>query len=226
MQRRDFTGATAGLAALGLLGTPAWAMLGEADAAGGIREALKRGAEAAVARLGRPDGFLGDERVRIALPGFMDDLAKLARFTGRQAQVDELVTAMNRAAEAAVPMARELLVATARDIRVEDAVRIVRGGETSVTDYFAGRTREPLTVKFLPMVTEATEKVALADKYNAVAGKAAGFGLVKDEDADLPRYVTRKSLDGLYFVIGEEERKIRRDPIGTGSALLRKVFSI
>lgn len=229
-RRRQFTLASTtllGTAWLGGLAASGSALaLGDDDAASGIREALRRGAEAAVGRLGRDDGFLGDARVRIELPGFLDDAAKLLRFTGRQRQVDELVTAMNRAAEAAVPLARDLLVATARDIQVEDALRIVRGGETSVTDFFARRTRAPLGVKFLPLVTAATDKVALADKYEAVAGKAARFGLVKDEDADLPRYVTRKALDGLYFMIGEEERKIRRDPIGTGSALLRKVFSI
>ena len=95
---------------------------------------------------------------------------------------------------------------------------------TSVTDYFAGKTRAPLATRFLPIVTTATEKVSLADKYNALAGKAAGLGLVSQEDANLQSYVTRKALDGLYLVIGEEERKIRQDPVGTGSELLRKVF--
>ena len=198
--------------------------LSNADAASGIREALGRGAESAVALLGRTDGFLGNPQVRIPLPGLLEDAAKLLKFTGQGQRVDELITAMNRAAEAAVPQAKSLLVSTAKSVTVEDAVRIVRGGETSVTDYFAGRTREPLTVKFLPIVSRATDKVALADKYNAVAGKGVGLGLVKDEDANVQRYVTRKALDGLYFMIGEEEKKIRRDPVGTGSALLRKVF--
>ena len=198
--------------------------LSNADAASGIREALGRGAESAVALLGRTDGFLGNPQVRIPLPGLLEDAAKLLKFTGQGQRVDELITAMNRAAEAAVPQAKSLLVSTAKSVSVEDAVRIVRGGETSVTDYFAGRTREPLTVKFLPIVSRATDKVALADKYNAVAGKGVGLGLVKDEDANVQRYVTRKALDGLYFMIGEEEKKIRRDPVGTGSALLRKVF--
>jgi len=93
-----------------------------------------------------------------------------------------------------------------------------------VTEFFALKTREPLGETFRPIVDEATERVALADKYNAVAGKAAGFGLVKDEDANIQQYVTRKALDGLYFMIGEEEKKIRRNPIGTGSAILEKVF--
>ena len=116
------------------------------------------------------------------------------------------------------------LVQTAKAVTVDDAIKIVRGGETSVTDYFAAKTRQPLGDRFLPIVKRSTEKVALADKYNAVAERASRFGLIKSEDADLNRYVSGKALDGLYLMIGEEERKIRRDPVATGSALLRKVF--
>jgi hypothetical protein len=204
---------------------PAWA-LSESDAAGGVREALRRGAEAAVAKLGRTDGFLGNQQVRIALPGYLDDAAKLMRTFGQGRRVDELITAMNRAAEAAVPQARNLLVDTVRAISVEDALKIVRGGDTSVTDFFQRKTRTPLSAQFLPIVTQATEKVDLADKYNRVAGKAQGMGLVSSDDANIQQYVTRKALDGLYWMIGEEEKKIRQDPVGTGSAILKKVFGL
>jgi hypothetical protein len=111
-----------------------------------------------------------------------------------------------------------------RSISVEDALRIVRGGDTSVTDFFATKTREPLTARFLPIVTRATERVALARKYNAVAGKAAGLGVLRGSDTNIQQYVTSKALDGLYLTIGEEEKKVRRDPVGTGSAILAKVF--
>ena len=254
------------LPSLALLTSPAWALsLTETDAAGGVREALRRGAEAAVANLGRTDGFLGNKAVRIPLPGALNDAAKLMRTFGQGKRVDELVTAMNRAAEAAVPQARTLLdlgcdigqgtgiaapmpstqvagwvreykgmftqartllVDTVKSISVEDALKIVKGGDTSVTDFFQRKTRTPLNAQFLPIVTEATEKVSLADKYNRVAAKAQGIGLVKDEDANIQQYVTRKALDGLYWMIGEEEKKIRRDPVGTGSALLKKVFGL
>ena len=202
---------------------PAWA-LGESEAASGIRAALERGAQAAVAQLGRKDGFLGDERVRIELPDSLKGAARLLKATGQGHKLDELLTAMNRAAEAAVPAARLLLVNAARNMSVEDALKIVKGGDDSVTQFFAAKTRAPLTERFLPIVTRATEKQALADKYNAVAGKAAGLGLVKQEDANIQHYVTRRALDGLFLMIGEEERQIRRDPVGTGSALLKKVF--
>ncbi|MBP6901970.1 MAG: DUF4197 domain-containing protein [Burkholderiaceae bacterium] len=226
-QRREFTGGllslTAGLALLRVDPVRA-AGFNDVDAAQAMRTALERGAVAAVALLGKPDGFLGNPAVRIPLPGFLDDAAKLLKATGQQKRVDELVTAMNRAAEQAVPKAQALLVKTAKAVTVQDAVAIVRGGETSVTDFFAGKTRAPLTEQFLPIVTQATERVSLADKYNAVAGKAAKLGLLKGDDTNLQRYVTGKALDGLFRIIGEEEKKIRRDPLGTGSAILKKVF--
>jgi hypothetical protein len=224
MQRREFTAGLLTVPALCLGAVAPARALSEGDAASGVRGALERGANAAVSLLGRSDGFLGNPKVRIGLPGFLNDAARLLKATGQGKRVDELVTAMNRAAEAAVPEARTLLVAAVKAISVEDALKIVRGGDTSVTEFFSTKTRQPIGLKFLPIVARATEKVSLARKYDAVAGKAAGLGLLKKEDADLKGYVTGKALDGLYFMIGEEERKIRRDPVATGSAILKKVF--
>lgn len=220
MQRRHLLACTPAL-----LLRPAQALaLSEGDANAGIRAALERGASAAVASLGRPDGFLGNPLVKIELPGALRDAAKLLRATGQGERVDELVIAMNRAAEAAVPAAKPLLVKAVRDISVEDGLRILKGGDDSVTQFFSSKTREPLFAQFLPIVTEATRKVSLADKYNAIARKAASFGLVKADEASAQQYVTNRALDGLYLLIGEEEKKIRRDPLGSGSALLKKVF--
>lgn len=209
---------------LGLASPWVRAGLTEGDAASGIRAALERGAAAAVAQLGRSDGFLGNPAVRIDLPGHLKDAAKLLKTLGQGRKVDELLTAMNRAAEAAVPAAQPLLLAAVKGMSVDDGLKILRGGDDAVTQYFAGKTRSPLIEKFLPLVTQATQKVALADKYNAVAGKAAGLGLLRQDDANIQQYVTGRAIDGLFLVIGEEERKIRQDPLGTGSALLRKVF--
>lgn len=222
MRRRQLS--AAGLVLLaGLPGARA-AGLSEADAVSGLRAALERGAVAAVALLGRTDGFLGNPQVRIPLPPALEEAAKLLKMTGQSRRIDELVTAMNRAAEAAVPEAKGLLVNAVKSMSVEDALQVLRGGDTAVTEFFAGKTREPLGVKFLPIVERTTAKVKLADKYNAFAGKGVGLGLVKREDANVQQYVTRKALDGLYFMIGEEEKKIRADPVGTGSAILKKVF--
>ena len=198
--------------------------LSNIDASKGLKAALAQGAEAAVGSLGQADGFLGNDKVRIPLPKFLDDAAKLLRTFGQGAKVDELITAMNRAAEQAVPLAKPMLTDAVKSMSVADAKKILSGGETSVTEFFAEKTRAPLGVKFLPVVNQATEKVGLAEKFNQVAGKAAGLGLMKKEDANIQQYVTGKALDGLYFMIGEEEKKIRQDPIGTGSAILKKVF--
>ena len=200
------------------------AQLSSADAASGVKAALARGAEVAVDLLGRTDGFLGNPQVRIGLPGQLEDAAKLMRRFGQGQRIDELVTTINRAAETAVPMGKDLLVGAVQSMSVQDAKNILTGGDTAVTQFFASKTRAPLGERFLPVVTQATDKVGLAQQYNAFAGKAAGFGLLKPEDANLQQYVTGKTLDGLYFMIGEEERKIRKDPVGTGSALLQKVF--
>lgn len=224
MQRRKIISvALAGLG-WGQWGRALAAGLSETDAASGIRVALERGAVAAVGLLGKTDGFLGNPKVRIPLPSFLDDAAKLLRATGQKKRVDALETALNRAAEAAVPEAKTLLVSAVKSMSVEDARQVITGGGDSVTQFFVGKTREPLGVKFLPIVTRATEKVSLVDKYNAVAGKAASLGLLKQQDASIQAYVTEKALDGLYLMIGEEEKKIRANPVATGSAILKKVF--
>ncbi|MCJ0764591.1 DUF4197 domain-containing protein [Variovorax terrae] len=230
MDRRQFNSVSAGTLGALLIATYEQAhalSLGDltnAEASQGLKAALEKGAQTAVSLLGRPDGFLGNAKVRIPLPGFLDDAAKLLKTLGQGKRVDELVTAMNRAAEQAVPMAKDLLVGAVKSMNVDDAKKILTGGDNSVTHFFAEKTRAPLGVKFLPVVTQATEKVGLADKYNQVAGKAAGLGLMKKEDANIQQYVTGKSLDGLYLVIGDEEKKIRQDPVGSGSAILQKVF--
>jgi hypothetical protein len=230
MDRRQFS--SSAISALSLAAMAVWeeakaagiADLSNAEASQGLKTALERGAVAAVDLLGKPDGFLANPKVRIPLPGFLADAAKFLRAMGRGKQIEELEVAMNRAAEAAVPMARQLLVNAVKTMTVTDAKNILTGGDTSVTIFFADKTRAALSTRFLPVVTKATEKVGLAEKYNRVAGKASGMGLVKKEDATIEQYVTRKTLDGLYFVIGEEEKKIRQDPVGSGSAILKKVF--
>lgn len=223
MQRRTWIFAS-GLVMLSARARSAMAAINETDAAGGIRAALQRGAEAAVGQLGRSDGFLGNPAVRIELPGQLQGAAKLLKATGQGKRIDELLVAMNRAAEQAVPAARPLLMNAIRSMSVEDGLRLLRGGDDSATRFFEGKTRAPLSEQFLPIVTRATEKLSVAEKYNAVAGKAAGFGLVKKEDANVQQYVTAKALDGLFLMIAQEEKKIRKDPVGTGSAILQKVF--
>jgi len=230
MKRRQFNSfpliALTGLSALAFEQARALTLddLSNADAAKGLKAALEKGALSAVGLLGIKDGFMGNEKVRIPLPGYLNDAAQLLRTFGQGAKVDELLTAMNRAAEAAVPQSKELLLKAVQTMSVTDAKGILSGGDTAVTDFFANKTRPALAVKFLPVVTQATSKVGLADKYNELAGKASEFGLVKKEDANIQQYVTGKTLDGLFFMISEEEKKIRQNPVGYGSAILSKVF--
>ena len=200
------------------------ASLSQGDASAGLKAALEKGANAAVLLLGRPDGFMGNPQVRIPLPGFLESAAKMLKTLGQGKRVDELTTSINRAAETAVPMGKDLLVGAVRSMSVSDARKILQGGDTGATDFFAEKTREPLGQKFLPVITQATEKVGLARQYNEFANKAAGAGLLKKEDAKIEQYVTGKTLSGLYLIIGEEEKKIRQDPVAAGSDLLRKVF--
>jgi hypothetical protein len=230
MHRRQFNSVP--LLALSVLSALAWDQaraltlddLSNADAAKGLKAALEKGALSAVGLLGAKDGFLGNDKVRIPLPGYLNAAAQLLRTFGQGAKVDELLTAMNRAAEAAVPQSKELLLKAVQTMTVTDAKGILSGGNTAVTDFFAGKTRPALAAKFLPVVTQATSKVGLADKYNEVAGKASELGLMKKEDANIQQYVTGKTLDGLFFMISEEEKKIRQNPVGYGSAILSKVF--
>jgi hypothetical protein len=230
MERRDFNSASLSALAMLLWGTAqqvhalSLSDLSDKEASQGLKAALEKSAVAAVGLLGRTDGFLGNEKVRIPLPGFLDDAAKWLKKLGQGQRVDELVTAMNRAAEAAVPLAKDQLVSAVKSMSFTDAKNILSGGDTAMTTFFAEKTREPLFGKFLPVVTQATERVGAAEKYNQLAGKAVGLGLLKQEDASIQQYITRKTLDGLYVMIGEQEKNIRQDPVGTGSALLKKVF--
>ncbi len=178
----------------------------------------------AVEQLGKPDGFMLNPKVRIPLPSVLENAAPLLKAAGQGKRLDELVLAMNQAAELAVPLAAKLLQQAIANLSVTDAQHILTGGETSVTDFFAGTTREPLTAQFLPVVRQTTDQVQLAGKYESVAGRAVKLGLMKKEEADLPGFVTSRALDGLYAVIADEERKIRQNPAQAGSALLKKVF--
>jgi hypothetical protein len=194
------------------------------DAVAGLKAALEKGSQAAVATLGRPDGFLGNAAVKIPLPDSLTRAESLMRRVGMGKYADELVTAMNRAAEAAVPEARQLFVDSVRKMSVQDAKGILTGGDTAATEYFRRTTRDPLHGRFLPIVKKATAKVGLAQKYNEYAGRGAELGLLKKDQANLDEYVTQKALDGLYVMVGEEEKKIRKDPVTAATGIARKVF--
>jgi len=198
--------------------------LSNQDAVAGLKAALEKGSGVAVATLGRTDGFFGNAQVKIPLPESLKTADKLMRGVGMGKYSDELILTMNRAAEAAVPEAKALFVQAVKNMSVQDAKGILSGGNTAGTEYFKRATSDQLRAKFLPIVKNATKKVALAQKYNEYAEKGAKFGLVKKEDTNLDGYVTQKALDGLFFMVAEEEKKIRANPVQAGSDILKKVF--
>lgn len=196
--------------------------LSNQDASGGLRAALDKGSSAAVSKLGAENGFLNNDKVKIPLPKLLEQARPLLKMTGRGQQLDDLVVSMNHAAEAAVPMAKPLLVNAVKSMTITDAKNILMGGETSVTDFFREKTSAKLAVQFLPVVKKVTDKSDLSAKYNGVMDQAAKLGVVKQQTVE--DYVTQRALDGLYTMIGEEEKAIRADPIGSGSKLIGKVF--
>ena len=156
------------------------------------------------------------------MPPALDEIAKGMRMIGQGKEADELVEAMNHAAEQAVPEARDLLVNVVKTMSLGDAKAILTGGDGSVTNFFRSKTAAPLAVKFLPIVKQATDRVGLAQKYDRLAGQGVKLGLVKGDAANIEEYVTHKTLDGLYLMIGEEEHVIRQNPAAAG--IVSKVF--
>jgi Protein of unknown function (DUF4197) len=197
----------------------------EADASGGIKEALALGVKRSIARLGKTDGFFGDQLVRIAMPKKVRRLADAARALGANAQVDAFELSLNRAAEKAMPLAADVFADAVRQMTVQDAFAIVRGDSDAGTQFFRRVTEEKLREKFLPVVSRATSEVGVTQRYKELTAKSAISKLLGDrQDINLDQYVTEKSLDGLYYYIGEEEKSIRKNPLQQGTNLLRRVF--
>jgi Protein of unknown function (DUF4197) len=216
-------GLGAGLLSLSSL---AQAQLTEIDAVKGLRAALDQGATKAVANLGTNDGFLKNAKVRIPLPSSLKKVKSAAKLLGMDKQFDELEVSMNRAAENAVPKAKPLLVNAIKQMSVQDAMGILKGGDDSVTNYFKSKTEAKLIGEFLPFASEATAKVGLAQQYNALASKGASLGLVKEDQKSLDGYIAQKAVDGLFYMIGQEEKALRANPLGASSDILKKVFGM
>lgn len=220
--------ASAGLLAFTLLAGPAWALdlsgITQGEASAGLKETLTRASATAVSRLGATDGFLNSPKVHIPLPDGLKQAKSAMKLLGKGEEFDKLEVSLNRAAEAAMPEAKQLLIDAVKSMSVQDAKGILAGGDDAVTKFFRSKTEGSLSKKFLPVVKNATDRVGLARQYNKLAGQAASFGVIKSEDDKIENYVTRKALDGLFLTLAEEERAIRQDPVGTGSALLKKVF--
>ncbi len=198
--------------------------LSNQETSDGLKTALDQGVTKAVSMLGASNGFFGNNEVKIPLPNSLKKIEKGMKLIGMGKQSDELVLKMNRAAEAAVPEAKALLVDSIKQMSVADAKGILTGPQDAATQYFKRTTSAKMSEKFLPIVQNATANVGLAQTYNKYAEMGSKFGAVKPEDANIEKYVTQKALDGLYLMIAKEEAAIRKDPLGQASGLLKKVF--
>ena len=200
----------------------------DGEIAGGLKEALSKGVSTAIKSLGKENGFLGNVRVRIPLPKSLQKVEKVVRVAGQGKAVDEFVASMNHAAEKAVPVAVDVFVDAIKKMTFDDARQILfTGKDDSATQFFRKNSEETLREKFRPIVEEFTEKTGVTQKYKAMIGKAGFAAQFLGKDAtDLDGYVTQKALDGLFLLIADEEKKIRKDPLGRTTSLLRKVFGI
>lgn len=207
--------------------------ISESDASRGIKEALAQGVDRAVRQLGKEDGFFRDQAVKIFVPEKIRRLADLARQLGAGKKVDAFELSMNRAAEKAVPVAAGILADAVRQMSVQDAIGLVRGGETSATDFFRRSSEEKLYAAFRPIVEKQTASVGVTRKYKDFSKKAGGGSMAallgggsqgSASSADLDDYVTRETIDGLFHVIAEQEKQIRQNPASRTTELLRRVF--
>ena len=195
------------------------------DASGGLKAALSQGVDTAVAQLGATNGFLNDPKVAIPLPPALQKADRALRMVGMSKDADNLKAAMNHAAESAVANAKPVFKQALQKMTLADAKTILSGGEDAGTQYFRKATSDQLIAQFKPIIARETAKLNVASLYDRYAGKAAGLGLIPAQDANLNDYVTGKALDGLFSRVADEERAIRKDPMGQASSLIKKVFS-
>ncbi|MGE5322408.1 MAG: DUF4197 domain-containing protein [Actinomycetota bacterium] len=190
----------------------------------GLKDALRVGTGRAVAETGRPDGFLKNAAIKILLPPKLRSTGKTLRMVGLGSQVDALEVGMNRAAEQATPQAEQIFLHAIMRMSFSDARRILKGGDTAATDYFRNQSSEELTQAFAPIVHQAMENVGVVRQYNKVMRNPMAASLAGDRDFSLDDYVVGKTVDGLFYMLGEEEKKIRKDPAAQTTAILREVF--
>ena len=198
--------------------------LSQSKVGSGLKEALQIGADNAVKLTGRPDGYFGNEAIKILMPKNLQPLEKGLRAMGYGPKIDEFILSMNRSAEAAAPAAKKIFGDAILSMSFDDARKILSGGDTAATDYFKKKTSEQLTTAFRPVVEKTMDENGVTQQYEALAGQAQSIPFMKSPNLDITQYVVSKALDGLFYTLGEEERKIRKDPAAQTTNLLREVF--
>jgi len=205
-------------------GTTNASTIGDVRIGAALKEALQVGTENAVKLTGRPDGYFRNEAIKILLPEQLRNLEKGLRAVGFGAQVDELVLGMNRAAERAAPQAKQIFWDAIGAMTIDDARKILGGADTAATDYFKTKTSDALTTAFRPIVETSMRDVGVTRQYTDLYRRAQAIPFLNVEAYDLDRYVVTRALDGLFHVVGEEEKKIRTNPAARVTELLRDVF--
>ena len=205
-------------------GGVAGAGLDDSTIASGLKDALSVGTKNAVSLVSKLNGYFGNQAIKILLPDNIQKAADLAGKVGYQKQVDAFIVSMNRAAEQAAPKAASYFSDAIKGMSIEDARKILSGGNTAATDYFKSKTSSKLYDEFKPSVTESMNQVGVTHAYNDMMGKVPSVPFAKPESVDLNHYVTTKALDGLFHMVGEEEQKIRTNPAAQTTDLLKKVF--
>jgi len=205
--------------------SPGLAQFSTQDQVESLRQALNQGVEIAVSNLAKKDGFLGNAKVCIPLPDSIQNADRTMRKLGLGKYSEELITSMNRAAEAAVPEAKALLVSAIKKMTVDDAKGILTGSDDAATRYFRKNTETALSAKFKPIIGIAMKKVKLAETYDRFASKGARLGLLDERDAQLDEYITRKAMDGLFLIMAEQEKAIREHPLEATGDLAKKIFA-
>jgi hypothetical protein len=198
--------------------------LSDAKIGSGLKEALKIGTENAVKFTGNLDGYFRNQAIKILMPEKLQTMEKTLRAVGLGPQVDEFILSMNRAAERAAPAAKQIFWDAIGEITFQDAKKILSGNETAATDYFKAKTTDKLTTAFRPIVDRATNEVGVTRQYKELVGGFQSIPFVKSETVDIDQYVTTKALDGLFYVVAQEEKKIRTDPAARVTDLLKEVF--
>lgn len=218
--------ATSALLALFFLSSPVFAAgtLSNEEAVDGLKQALAQSVTVATSKLATGNGFLGNAGVRIPLPRSLQKAEGVMRNFGMKKQADALIIAMNRTAEAAAPEAMILLVDAVRKMTVADAKGILAGDDDAATEYFRDATSGPLAEKLLPIVRKEIAQSGLLNQLNEFIRRGVKLGLVTEKEVDVENYLTQKILDGYFLMMAEEERAIRKDPIGQGNKLLQEVF--
>jgi Protein of unknown function (DUF4197) len=206
------------------LGLSNQSQLSDSKIASGLKEALQIGADDAVKLTGRTDGYFGNQAIKILLPKNLQPLQKGLGMIGYQPKIDAFILSMNRAAEAAAPSARKIFVDAIVAMSFDDARKILSGDDTAATDYFKGKTTDQLVAAFRPFVEKTMNENGVTQQYEALTGELKSIPFAKNEDLDINKYVVNKALDGLFYILAEEERKIRKNPAAQTTELLKEVF--